>query len=453
MRLFVLVILGLLTQLSYAKTVVITGGIKGFEHKIISANQFEDYITNDKLVLAETKISNGKFTLEFNLEKVQQVVLKIEDKSTSLFAEPGKTYNIGLSFDAEANQGNAFDKFLNISFVFPDPMETNSLIKTFNKSFQSFFTANYQMMILKKANRETEAFIKKQSQVDAYQKNEFVKNYVRYALANLEDIIGVPKEDLYSKYIKDQTILYSNKEYMNFFTQFYQSDFEKLTLIKQGQAILHAITFDQSFEKTIESVKAAKGFQSDALAELYLCYGLYEVFHNKRVNQDASLNMLKQIATNASNSENRILADNIREKLKLYGKNQPAPSFKLKNLNGKEYQLNDFKGKVVYLNFWANWSIPSLREMQIIKSLHEKYQDKVNFISINVDEGIATLEKIQGQRNYPWTMLHYGDDYKVRERFNVRTVPTYFLIDEDGKMLTPFAPNPTDIEKQLHELK
>jgi thiol-disulfide isomerase/thioredoxin len=235
--------------------------------------------------------------------------------------------------------------------------------------------------------------------------------------------------------------------------QFYKSDFEKLTLSKKGQEILKAITFDKSYDKTIIATKTAKSFQSDELTELYLCYGLFEVFHSRRVNQNASLNLLGEISKRSKYPQIQILASNIKSKLQLFGKNQNAPDFKLNDLDGNEFQLSDFKGKVVYLSFWAKWSIPSLRELQIIKTLHEKYADKVHFISINVDEGNMALEKIQSQKHYPWTMLHYGDDYKVRERFDVRTVPTYFLIDENGKMLTPFAPGPTDIEKRFYEMK
>jgi thiol-disulfide isomerase/thioredoxin len=453
MKLFFVFILSILSFGSFALTVTISGGIKGFENRNISANKYSDYITFSKVQLAETKISNGKFTLNFNIENTQQIILRIEDKETSLFAEPGKNYNIALSYDAKANQGNAFDKYLNINFLFPNPSEANSLIKLFNSDYQDFFEANYQMMILKKANTETEVFIKKQSEIKAYQNNTFVNSYVNYALANLEDLIRRPEAELFSKYLKEKPILHNNKEFMNFFIQFYKSDFEKLTLSKKGQEILKTITFDKSLIKTISAVKEAKKIQSNELAELYLCYGLFEVFHSRRVNQNASLNLLEQIAIKSKYPQIRILANNIKSKLQLFGKNQDAPGFKLNNIEGKEFQLSDFKGKVVYLNFWASWSIPSLRELQVIKALHEKYQSKVHFISINVDEGTKALQKVQSQKSYPWTMLHYGDDYKVRERFDVRTVPTYFLIDENGKILTPFAPGPRDIEKKFYELK
>lgn len=451
LKLFLLLVVS--CQLALAGIVRIEGGIKGFEGKTISANKVEDFITNDQTVLSEQTISNGSFVLEFDVASTQQIILQIEDKSTSMFVNPAKTYKIGLSYDAEANRANAFKKFLDISFVFPDPLETNSLIKQFNRIYQDFFSENYKMIVLKKANKETEEFVKKQREKPAYQNDKFVKDYVTYGLANLEDITYLSKDEVFAKYILEQPVLHNNKEYMNFITQHYKSDFEKLTLSGKGQDLLKAITFDKDYTKTIEEIKKAKGFKNDELAEFYLCFGLFEVFHTKRVNQTASLNMLEQINKKASNSGNRILAENIKQQLSLYGKNQKAPNFNLKDLNGDVFQLSDFNGKVVYLNFWADWSIPSLREMQIIKALHEKYKDKVHFISINVDEGTEKLSKLQKNKNYPWTMLHYGDDYKVRERFNVKTVPTYFLIDVDGKMITPFAPGPTDIEKVLFELQ
>ncbi|MCB0803541.1 MAG: TlpA family protein disulfide reductase [Flavobacteriales bacterium] len=443
----------LFTLTAFGENVIIKGGIKGFEGKEISANIYEDYITFNLKKLNTTTIKNGEFQLTFNLNEVEQIVLKIENKSTSLFAEPAETYNIGLDYDAIANQGKAFDKFLNIHFLFPKPNETNSLIKSFNTAYQNFFADNYQKFAIKQAYKETNAFIKKIENKPQYQSKPFVRDYVKYAIANLKDINNVSDNELFNNYLNNKPILYRNKEYMNFFVQFYKSDFDKLTIGKNGQAILKTITFDKSLAKSIEAIKSIKKIEQDELAELYLLYGLFDVFHIKRVNQDASLNLIAQIEKNGQSVQNKILAKNLKNKLKLFGFKQIAPDFNLQSNEGKSYTMADFKGKVVYLNFWANWSIPSLREMQVIKMLYEKYADKIYFVSINLDENKSSMLKAQNQFNFPWTILYGGEDFELRERFEVKAVPSYFLIDENGKMLQAFSPGPADMDKRFHEMK
>ena len=94
LKLFLLLVLS--CQLALAGIVRIEGGIKGFEGKTISANRIEDFITYDQTLLSEQKISNGSFILEFDVPSTLQVILQIEDKSTSIFVSPNKTYKIGL---------------------------------------------------------------------------------------------------------------------------------------------------------------------------------------------------------------------------------------------------------------------------------------------------------------------------------------------------------------------
>src|SRR5690606_10805035 len=143
--------------------------------------------------------------------------------------------------------------------------------------------------------------------------------------------------------------------------------------------ILKAIMLKKDRQQTIELIKKNKNFDNTALAELYLIYGLYDVYYLKTVDQKSSIEMLKQLSENASNKENRLLAKNVAAKLKRVGKDQNAPNFSLKNQDGKTVTLSDLKGKAVYLGFWANWSIPSLQQMAIINKLYDKYKEKVQF--------------------------------------------------------------------------
>ena len=69
-----------------ADETVIQGKIKGFDSKTIKVGVYQDYITNEKEWLTETVIQNGSFKLTFDLAAIEQIILKIEDKETSLFA-------------------------------------------------------------------------------------------------------------------------------------------------------------------------------------------------------------------------------------------------------------------------------------------------------------------------------------------------------------------------------
>ncbi|WP_455663055.1 redoxin domain-containing protein, partial [Pradoshia sp.] len=68
-----------------------------------------------------------------------------------------------------------------------------------------------------------------------------------------------------------------------------------------------------------------------------------------------------------------------------------AVDFTLKDLEGQEVSLSDYKGKKVFLNFWATWCNPCKEEMPEMEKIHQKYED-VAILAINLD----TDEDIQG---------------------------------------------------------
>lgn len=452
MKKFLLLFTVLFTFQLFAAETVIQGKFLGFDQKVLKVGYYTDYITNQKVFVAETQIKNGEYRLSLELKDDRQLILKIEDKESTFFAEAGKVYNLNLSYDEERNRGRAFDKKLDLNFSFPQPTEMNQLIKKFNQDYSAFFQANIKKFATKNAKEEVEQFVAEQSVKEIYQKNEFVNNYVTFALANLEDINNSPKEKLVQKYLLGKEILYLNKEYMNFFKQLYQKDFERLTLSKSGGEILKAISLDEDLAKTLEQIKKSKGFERNELAELYLIYGLFDTYHRNTVNPKSNLKMLKQLSEKASNEANKKIAANAIEVLKRFDKDQMAPAFELKNEDGMLVKLSDFKGKPIYLNFWADWSVPSLRQMSVMQKLHEKYGDDIHFISINLDEDPNQMKEFIQLKNLKWTFLHYGNDYELREKYNVRTVPSYFLIDEEGKFIQTHAQDPTEVERKLYEM-
>jgi len=435
-----------------ATETLIQGNVEGFEGKSLELGYYSDYITLKKSKIQESEILNGDFSFEFDLEETKQFYLKIDNKLTSLFVEPGQVYNVNLSYNATENEGRAFYQNLNLNFPFPQHNGLNQIIKRFNNEYIDFFDEYKRQIIVKGAKKETTAFIQKWEERLEDTPNQFAKNYIRYTLAQLEHISYVPEEELFNKYFRDQTPLQNHKEYMGFFQQFYRNDFEELALTKAGSEILKSIMLNSDLDACILQIKDKKQFESNELAELYLINGLFEVFHQKVVEQASSLRILNSIADNSKSDDNKIIASNVYKKLSLYSKTNEAPNFNLTNLNGESVSLRALKGKPIYLNFWAKWSNSSLSELKIIQQLKEKYGDEVHFVSINVDEDKSIVETIAKQNNYDWNFLHFNFNYDLREEYGALSIPSYYLIDENNKMLRAFARGPLEIEREIFNL-
>src|SRR4030043_1595984 len=68
--------------------------------------------------------------------------------------------------------------------------------------------------------------------------------------------------------------------------------------------------------------------------------------------------------------------------------NKRAPDFSLKDLNGNKVELKQFRGKIVFLNFWATWCSPCKEEMPSMEALHQQLKEnKFILITVSVDYG------------------------------------------------------------------
>ena len=123
--------------------------------------------------------------------------------------------------------------------------------------------------------------------------------------------------------------------------------------------------------------------------------------------------------------------------LPLYQTATPAPAFSWLNEQGNTKTLEDYKGKVIFLNFWATWCAPCVVEMPAFDFLHERYNlGGFEIIAINVGaESSTTIQRFMEQNNIKHLPIHIDPTQQLTNLFGTATLPTTYVINREGKII------------------
>jgi thiol-disulfide isomerase/thioredoxin len=165
---------------------------------------------------------------------------------------------------------------------------------------------------------------------------------------------------------------------------------------------------------------------------------------------DFGLNESEIAYTNQARSDKKKVIE-IKNKNRLLA-GERAQSFHLKDISDNVHTLSEFKGKIVYLHFWATWCGPCLKELPTINELSEKISNKpieiVNVCMDNNPDGwkeIVKREKLKGTNlicQGKWADL-------LKNSYSINGVPHYVLIDKNGLLIANACGRPNEIYEDL----
>jgi len=110
-----------------------------------------------------------------------------------------------------------------------------------------------------------------------------------------------------------------------------------------------------------------------------------------------------------------------------------APEFTLKDLNGTPVTLSQFKGCVIFLDFWASWCPPCRGSIPAVENLYEKYKDKkVVFLGISVENDKAAIREFVSEYGMKYPVLMTNGT--VERDYRIQGIPAFFIINEKGEI-------------------
>ncbi len=130
----------------------------------------------------------------------------------------------------------------------------------------------------------------------------------------------------------------------------------------------------------------------------------------------------------------------LKENLWFYEYNRVGlPSFEASDWDGKPFLLDEYKGKVLMMDFWATWCGPCVAEIPNVVKAYQDYNGKgFEIVGISLDQGMTAdaLRTWCSDKKMPWRQIYDGKGWEasLAKTFNIRAIPSMLIIDREGKV-------------------
>jgi len=121
--------------------------------------------------------------------------------------------------------------------------------------------------------------------------------------------------------------------------------------------------------------------------------------------------------------------------VEIFPSNSSQVEVRLPDLNGADVNISDFRGKIVFLNFWATWCPTCVIEMPAMEKLHRKLKHKdFAMVSVSLQDSAAQVQRFFKQNQLTFTVLLDSFGKTVPE-FAIRAIPTTLILDKTGRIV------------------
>ncbi|MDR1699167.1 MAG: TlpA family protein disulfide reductase [Prevotellaceae bacterium] len=413
-----------------------------------------DGITNRETVLATARIdSKGGFRFEFEPEFSGAVFIPLDAANGFLFVEKEKTYQITLPPVQKRTRAEQFDPYFRpasmiLSVVEPDENDITVQISAFEDAFDQ----QYMRSLVSRDRDTINLVIDELRAASGVSKSRFVEDYKKFRYALLASIpaSGRLEQALHFMYQADIAQAYASPAFWEIFHLLFNDFFSAFPGEEVQADIERAIR--QNDMAAMDAILNIYFEMPAALRQLVIIKSLTDLYNrtpkDEKKDDDKRAYLLSIFEEYAAGGEltekNREIAQAVIARLKKTNVGEKAFNFRLPDERGKMHSLSDFKGKYVYLHFANAFINQSKQDLPVLSRFAKKFKDfeVINIFVYNTAQDLQ-LELAPDLKRETLN-LHWNNNAALLDEYEVRNVPTFFLIDPQGNFLYSPAPSPAE---------
>lgn len=443
---------------TFAQNVTLYGVAPSYVGEKLTFYTYSDLITYTEEELGNCVVDSlGKFECKINLNSTKQAFIDVGIFHCIFYVEPQKDLKINLPEKIDKELKDYLNPYFEPVYFFVgmnDTLDLNYKIKTFDDVYDDYMASKFLNMYSKPNRGDVEFFIHRTEGRFLDSTNTYFNTYKKYRYARIKNLSYIMDyQRMTLDYFHDKPIFYNNPAYMELFNSQFENFFGKYSVTGKGKDLINNIELEKSVHAIKQTLKKHIEFSNDTLEELIILKGLFDAFFIRNMIQypvfhEVQLNhVLDSMEILTKIPEHKIIAKNIRAKIRFLARGTKAPEFELQNEKGERVSLKSFEGKYVYLNFCNTNSRECREDFELIKEIAKKYK-QLEIVSIATDEDFGKAKAYFEKMKYKWTLLDFKSQKEIIKQYNVQLFPTYYLIDKQGLfMLSPGISPKENIEQ------
>ena len=412
--------------------------------------QADPFTGEDSLLAAAVVDSNGHFSADLNITETTYVYAKPGIYLLYLFVEPGKNYEVIMPDYKAKTRGDLLNPFFEPENVHLGTKEFNESdlniqIRMFLNAYIPYYNKHLDKVFTTQEFDQLDKDIKSMEKPFAKSTNTYFNTYREYKYGMLRFLAYQHKSKAISdKYFKGRKVLYKNPAYMELFNMVYKGYFEHFSRADKDKVLLKSIRSDGDYSEMRAALQSDSVLAPVELVDMVALKCLYDEFYDDNYSRRAMLSLIDSFIETEPSAIEIGIAKRIRNKVTRLMVGFAPPKFKLYDKDSNLVSLDTFKGKFVYLSFCSCFSYSCLNEFVLLERMQKKYSKYLDIVTIVIDDDLNVVKEFLEQSGYSWTFLHYDNQPEVLEQYDIRTFPTYYLIDNEGKLSMSPAVSPND---------
>jgi peroxiredoxin len=405
-----------------------------------------NFLTEQQEVVGGAEVAaDGSFVCKIDISQQLTVYTEFDVYKGWIVLSPGEKVEIILPPKEPKLSSNPFfrHKVNHFGIKNPSPDNINVLIVNFNRQFQLKLSQNIQEILHRRSIATAEKVVAELQNQFPVTSQKYFEEYKKYKYASIKYNAQIQNPaPLIAEYFNGQPILYTLPEYSEMFDKLFITYLQYATQQVNGQKI-SVLLNSGAYEQLIDWITIDMLFERP-LAEAIILKGIKPLFYSKRFNTVGLFNILHKITETSKIDVHQTAANRVFNELARTQYGTIAPDLDLVDINGNYLSWEDFEGKYVYLCFTRTDNEKFLPHKQLMKEFQIKYKKDLAIVIVIEDDNIEQNAALLRSDGFEWTVLRGTTRREIYEAYNVRILPTYFLVDPKGRMAGSQAPWPDE---------